>query len=753
MYKFLFAMMGLLTATIASAQLSETEPNDSRSLANPVTLANPTIISASFGSAGDIDFFTVNWKKDCMYYVTSVENASGVAPNVQVFLEGASTNLLTASVAGRNGNNNFRLSGYVPKVTGRYDVRINNAGTASGAYKVRFAGGRGLPKLVTHEPDNSMAAAAGVSVLAQADTVYGAIYPANDIDYYKLSGTKGQQFTIGTTPILDQDVRDFDSYIVLYDSDGKEVAKNDDLGNVTTPSGATNCTFSRMKGIFAKDGDYYLAVRSFYNSNFGETTHESNPPMGEYGVYYLAGEPDPVVVSPRYPHLEMPTTTSALIQWNTTKAMPTTLHWGTTPACEQTFHKADPANDHRAALSGLAPESKYYYRAVLDSGTTVTEYFYTAKPASTKEVKFFVIGDSSPYAGFGSTPEQLKVAEQIQKKEFDFGLHVGDINQHIGEEYDLVYYQPYKDILKHATIFTCIGNHDTYTDGAMTYLNSFNLFHNNPDSTERYYSVNYGNVHVISLDTNLPYDPSSPQYKWLEADLASNMRKQTMWTFVINHQPPYSEGWPGYPGEINVRTYLIPLYEKYGVDMSFSGHTHNYERGCLNGVYYIITGGGGAPLEDGSQPYTYEHVAKRINEHHFSYIQVDGDLCTLQAINLNGQLIDEVFISKNASAVAAAGQTASQPGAFMLHPNYPNPFNASTTVSFDIKTRTNIQLTVHDLIGRLVRTLASGAVPSGTHQIRWDGVDESGQAAATGVYFIKFNSPEYSQVQRAVLLK
>lgn len=752
MYKFIVTFL-LGVTTLLFGQYNETEPNNTRSQANAVTSGNPAIVSATLNPGSDLDFFSVNWQKDCMYYVTSVENATGVAPDVQVFSENGLVNLLTVSVAGRNSNNNFRLSGYVPKFTGRYDVRINNAGAATGAYKVRFAGGRGLPQLLAHEPDHSQVAAAGVSALAQADTVYGAVYPANDIDYYKLSGVKDKQYVIGTTPILDLDVRDFDSYITLYDSDGKEIAKNDDLGNVTTPSGSTNCTFSRVTGVFPKTGDYYLAVRSFYNGNFGETINESNPPTGEYGVYYLASDPAPVTVLARYPHLEMPTTTSALIQWNTTSQKPTVLFWGPTTACDHKITQTDSVHNHQVFLSGLTPESKYYYRALLDTDTTGVEHFYTAKPSSTKEVKFFVIGDSSPYTGFGSSPEQLLVAAQIQKKEFDFGLHVGDINQHIGEEYDLVYYQAYVDILKHATIFTCIGNHDTYFDGTLTYQNSFELFHNNPDSTERYYSANFGNVHIISLDTNLPYDPSSPQYQWLVNDLTSSMRKATLWTFVINHQPPYSEGWPGYPGEIGVRTYLIPLYEKYGVDMSFSGHTHNYERGCLNGVYYIITGGGGAPLEDGTQPYTYDHVAKRINEHHFTYIQIDGNLCILQAINLNGQLIDEVFISKKTSAVPEVSEETKLVETFQLHPNYPNPFNSSTQISFAVKYRTSVSLTVHDLTGRLVRTLANGEVQAGVHQVRWNGVNETGQTAASGVYLIKFSTPDYTQVQRAVLLK
>ena len=340
----------------------------------------------------------------------------------------------------------------------------------------------------------------------------------------------------------------------------------------------------------------------------------------EYGLYFTSEITENIFL--RYPHVELPTTQSVLIQWRTTTSQPTYLKWGAGTECQNSILKSESVQDHLVKITGLNSASKYYYRVFANpEDSTKTEFFYTAKPVSLKSLKFFVISDSSPYAGFGSTPEQLQVAQQIQNVEYDFGLHAGDVNQHHGEEYDLVFYQPYKEILANATIFPCIGNHDTYYDNALTYQNSFNLPYNNPDSSERYYSFNYGHAHFISLDTNLPYYPGSAQYQWLEQDLKSEMRSQILWTFVYFRHPPWSEGWEGYPGEWPCALYLVPLLEEYHVDMVFNGHTHDYERGYLNGVYYIITGGGGAPLENGIQAYDWDHVQVWVNQHQFTYIQ------------------------------------------------------------------------------------------------------------------------------------
>lgn len=744
----------LCSLTLAVSQTTEVEPNNTRESAQPFSTQLPQIISASFASGQDADFYSLALDKNKMYYLTSIESSDEASPNLELYSAFSAANLLTSGVAGRNSNRNFRLSGYVPAASGTHYAKIVNSNNAAGTYKIRLAGGRTVSELLTHEPDNTIVSGQWQAKLAKDDTVYGAIYPDDDVDYYRILAVKNERYTISTLPILDLHPRDFDTFLTLADSTGRVIAENDDQGMVDTPSGPVNCTFSKLSGSFPHSGTYYVMVRSFYNTLYGETFNEGNPGKGEYGVRLQINAPIELPAVARYPHIEIPTPTSVLVQWCTLEPQSTHIEWGETPACTQVVQQDELKTNHLVSLTGLQPQTQYFYRVITGSDTTECIDFHTAKPTSTSTVDFFVISDSSPYAGFGSSPEQLQIVEQIQKVHYDFGLHAGDINQNRGQEYELVYYQPYKDILKHTPIFTCIGNHDNYIDYAQTYLASFNLPHNNPDSTERYYSFNYGQVHCISLDTNLDYAPGTPMYEWLVQDLGSAMRKETRWTFVVFHQPPWSEGWEGYPGEINVRTHLVPLFETYGVDMVFNGHTHDYERGFLNGVYYIITGGGGAPLESGGQAYDYPHVNVYIKQHHFTYIQTDGKTLTLRAINKDGETIDlHTFDKGTSSGIGIDRMQETIPEAYALHANYPNPFNGATVIPFAVQKEEPTSLAIYDLQGRLVKQLIQGKVGPGSHTVTWDGTDASGRQAASGVYLIRLQTPGFQQTRQAVYLK
>ncbi len=100
--------------------------------------------------------------------------------------------------------------------------------------------------------------------------------------------------------------------------------------------------------------------------------------------------------------------------------------------------------------------------------------------------------------------------------------------------------------------------------------------------TEQYYSVDYGNVHLVSLDSQLtPYDEGQLQAMrdWLVDDLRSN---QQDWTVVIFHHPPYSRGMnhdSDYEGaQVSMRETFAPVFESHGVDVIYSGHAHSYER-------------------------------------------------------------------------------------------------------------------------------------------------------------------------------
>ncbi len=83
----------------------------------------------------------------------------------------------------------------------------------------------------------------------------------------------------------------------------------------------------------------------------------------------------------------------------------------------------------------------------------------------------------------------------------------------------------------------------------------------------------------------------------------------------------------------------------------------------------------------------------------------------------------------------------------------PNPFNPSTTISFSVQIETALTLTVHDIRGRLVRTLASGKFPAGNHRVHWNGKDNHGRVLASGVYFSRLAGGGTTVSRKLVLLK
>ena len=75
-----------------------------------------------------------------------------------------------------------------------------------------------------------------------------------------------------------------------------------------------------------------------------------------------------------------------------------------------------------------------------------------------------------------------------------------------------------------------------------------------------------------------------------------------------------------------------------------------------------------------------------------------------------------------------------------LAQNYPNPFNSDTVIECRLPQAGEIQLTVYNLAGQIVSTLASGHHPAGSYSLRWDGLDHSGRDLASGVYLYRLEA-------------
>jgi hypothetical protein len=102
---------------------------------------------------------------------------------------------------------------------------------------------------------------------------------------------------------------------------------------------------------------------------------------------------------------------------------------------------------------------------------------------------------------------------------------------------------------------------------------------------------------------------------------------------------------------------------------------------------------------------------------------------------------------------AADGPADRLPDRFGLDQNYPNPFNASTRIAFRLPEAGPVELTVFNVAGQRVRALAGGEYPAGRHLLRWDGRDDRGRQAASGIYFCRLRAGGRRNAMKMLLLR
>jgi Secretion system C-terminal sorting domain len=133
----------------------------------------------------------------------------------------------------------------------------------------------------------------------------------------------------------------------------------------------------------------------------------------------------------------------------------------------------------------------------------------------------------------------------------------------------------------------------------------------------------------------------------------------------------------------------------------------------------------------------YEMIAQRIGIDD-AYSQT----FTIDPLNPNVNGINIVF---NLSDVQ---ENQLQPNSFILYPNYPNPFNPSTTISFYVPKMTELKISVINILGEKAATLSDDTFPEGLHNITFDA-----KGFSSGVYFILFESSQFVKTQKILLLK
>jgi hypothetical protein len=128
----------------------------------------------------------------------------------------------------------------------------------------------------------------------------------------------------------------------------------------------------------------------------------------------------------------------------------------------------------------------------------------------------------------------------------------------------------------------------------------------------------------------------------------------------------------------------------------------------------------------------------------------DGDYYADINIDSNGG--DRVVVPA-VLHVQATGVDVDVPSASILYGNHPNPFTPGTSIAFGIPETQHVRVTIFDVRGRLVRTLADGVFEAGPHDVPWDGTNSAGEPLGSGVYFYRLEAGDRTHDGRMVLLK
>jgi len=355
------------------------------------------------------------------------------------------------------------------------------------------------------------------------------------------------------------------------------------------------------------------------------------------------------------PYLQSPTPTSIFVSWNSYYGNSTIVKYSTNQSLSEsaTGTYEDIGNTgsinrfHTVQLTGLQPNTKYFYRCISGSDTSDLYFFKTPPETGVNEghIRFLKFGDNQTYTlkSTAIVDSVIKTMKQLYgiswKDSISLITSTGDITENGLElgRYNNEYFNPFSKLTAYIPSMVSIGNHELESDFYYQFMKYENFSSNNEIS----YAFNLGNCQFIFMNTNGLYNNSS-QSTWLEDQLELSEQDSLIdFVFIFNHQPGLSELWPD-GNNTYTNNILYPIEAQFSkVVLSSHGHSHCYERGDFRGTHdqnwdfrTLICGVAGGELDnwgDYSNQTDYLNVHRSFDMYGFLLVDINMGTKTVEA--------------------------------------------------------------------------------------------------------------------------
>lgn len=280
----------------------------------------------------------------------------------------------------------------------------------------------------------------------------------------------------------------------------------------------------------------------------------------------------------------------------------------------------------------------FVHRILLDylKFGTVYEYWIESK----KKYEFRVPNKDGEFTftNMGDNRSGIKIWRQVAtnmaSENPDFMIFNGDLAYKKEYNYwiDEFFVEEAQAMFSKYPFYNSVGNHEKWNDNSQAFTQSTSI----SKEPSPYFSFEKGDALFLILNTEVGVGRNSQQWEFATEQLRHSKKK---WKIVVFHIPAYSSGAHGENKAMKLMTENI--FEKYGVKLILTGHSHYYQHNLINGIHHMVIGGGGSPLYS---PKKASYTINQAKKYHHALVKVNSERIKFIVKDLNMDIIDEFEI-------------------------------------------------------------------------------------------------------------